>query len=95
MGKLGTDALAGMALVFPIVRLMQMTSAGAMGGGIASASARALGARRRRDADALVLDALVMVAVFSLLFTVTVLAGGRWQHGGAIEAAAVKPDLTL
>ncbi|RYY65436.1 MAG: MATE family efflux transporter, partial [Comamonadaceae bacterium] len=29
VGKLGTDALAGMALVFPIVMLMQMTSAGA------------------------------------------------------------------
>ena len=58
VGKLGTDALAGMALVFPIVMLMQMTSAGAMGGGIASAIARALGARRRDDADALVLHAL-------------------------------------
>ena len=55
VGKLGTDALAGMALVFPVVMLMQMTSAGAMGGGIASAIARALGARRRDDADALVL----------------------------------------
>lgn len=30
VGKLGTDALAGMALVFPLVMLMQMTSAGAM-----------------------------------------------------------------
>ena len=36
VGKLGTDALAGMALVFPMVMLMQMTSAGAVGGGIAS-----------------------------------------------------------
>jgi hypothetical protein len=55
VGKLGTDALAGMALVFPIVMLMQMTVGGAMGGGIASAIARALGARRRTDdADALV-----------------------------------------
>ena len=44
IGQLGTDALAGMALVFPVVMLMQMTSAGAMGGGIASAIARALGA---------------------------------------------------
>ena len=54
VGQLGTDALAGMALVFPVVMLMQMTSAGAMGGGIASAIARALGARRTADADALV-----------------------------------------
>ncbi len=54
IGKLGTDALAGVALVFPLLMLMQMMSAGAMGGGISSAIARALGAGRRADADALV-----------------------------------------
>jgi Na+-driven multidrug efflux pump len=59
IGKLGTDALAGVALVFPVVMLMQMMSAGAMGGGIASSIARALGAGRRADADALALHALV------------------------------------
>src|SRR5229473_3566236 len=53
IGKLGTDALAGVALVFPVVMLMQMMSAGAMGGGISSSIARALGAGRRTDADAL------------------------------------------
>ena len=47
IGWLGTDALAGVALVFPVVMLMQMMSAGAMGGGISSAVARALGAGRR------------------------------------------------
>lgn len=86
VGQLGTDALAGMALVFPVVMLMQMTSAGAMGGGIASAIARALGARRRADADALVLHALVIAAVFSLIFTLAVVGGGRWLYthmGGA------------
>ncbi len=95
VGKLGTDALAGMALVFPVVMLMQMTSAGAMGGGIASAIARALGARRRADADALVLHALAIAGVFSLLFMAGVLGGGRWLYGqmggtgGALEAAMV------
>ena len=95
VGKLGTDALAGMALVFPAVMLMQMTSAGAMGGGIASAIARALGARRRNDADALVLHALLIAAVFALVFMVTVVAGGRWLYtrmggsGGALDAAMV------
>ena len=44
VGRLGTDALAGLALVFPLVTLLQMTSAGAMGGGVSSAVARALGA---------------------------------------------------
>src|SRR6266536_2942623 len=50
VGKLGTDSLAGVALVFPALMLMQMMSAGAMGGGISSAIARALGAGRRGDA---------------------------------------------
>ena len=49
VSRLGTDALAGMALVFPGVMLMQMISAGAMGGGISSAIARALGAGRREE----------------------------------------------
>src|SRR5262245_11381115 len=44
VSKLGTDALAGMALVFPGVMLMQMISAGAMGGGISSAIARSAAA---------------------------------------------------
>jgi putative MATE family efflux protein len=86
VGKLGTDALAGMALVFPVVMLMQMTSAGAMGGGIASAIARALGARRRDDADALVLHSLVIALGFGLAFSAAVLWGGRrlyTQMGGS------------
>src|SRR3954470_7305875 len=73
IGKLGTDALAGVALVFPGVMLMQMMSAGAMGGGVASAIARALGANRRADADATVSHALVIAAGFALFFTVTII----------------------
>src|ERR1051325_5654865 len=53
VSHLGTDALAGMALVFPVVMLMQMVSAGAMGGWISSAAARALGRGSRNDADSL------------------------------------------
>ncbi len=95
VGKLGLDALAGMALVFPIVMLMQMTSAGAMGGGIASSIARALGARRRDDADALVLHASVIALGFGIAFTLALWFGGRWLYtlmggsGAALEAALV------
>lgn len=94
VGKLGTEALAGMALVFPMVMLMQMTSAGAMGGGIASAIARALGARRREDADSLVLHALVIAVVFGLLFMAALLLGGPRLYAamggtGAALAAAL------
>ena len=93
VGRLGTDALAGMALVFPMVMLMQMTSAGALGGGIASAIARALGARRRDDANALVGHALLIATLFGLAFMLVVIVGGRWLytvmggHGAALEAA--------
>src|SRR6266852_440003 len=81
VGRLGTDALAGVSLVFPAVMLMQMMSAGAMGGGISSAIARALGAGRRADADALVLHALIIAMVFGVIFTVALLGGGRWFYG--------------
>jgi putative MATE family efflux protein len=76
VSRLGTDALAGMALVFPGFMMMQMLSAGAMGGGISSAIARALGARKRDQADALVLHALIINALLGLVFSVLVLAFG-------------------
>src|SRR5438045_1303274 len=77
VGQLGTDALAGMALVFPGVMLMQMFSAGALGGGISSAIARALGAGRREQADALVLHALAINLAIGTAFSALVLAFGR------------------
>src|SRR3989475_3853676 len=80
VGKLGTDALAGVALVFPVLMLMQMMSAGAMGGGISSAIARALGAGRRRDANALAAHALAIAVGFGLLFMLAVLGSGRWLY---------------
>ena len=94
VAKLGTDALAGVALVFPVLMLMQMMSAGAMGGGISSAIARALGAGRRADADALVVHALAIAVSFGLVFMLAVLGGGRWLYGamggsGASLAAAL------
>jgi putative MATE family efflux protein len=94
VAKLGTDALAGVALVFPVLMLMQMMSAGAMGGGISSAIARALGAGRRADADALVVHALAIALGFGLLFTAAVLGGGGWLYSamggrGASLAAAL------
>src|ERR1700727_3573548 len=58
VAKLGLDALAGMALVFPLFMLLQMVSAGAMGGGILSAVARALGGGHRERANELVWDAV-------------------------------------
>jgi putative MATE family efflux protein len=70
VGRLGTDALAGMALVVPFVTLMFNIANGGMGGGVASAVARALGAGRSDDAQAIVLHALILAAAFGASFAV-------------------------
>jgi Na+-driven multidrug efflux pump len=75
VGWLGAEALAGVSLVFPLIMLMQTMSAGGMGGGVASAVARALGAGRRDDADALAGQALLIAVVMGGLFT----TGALWS----------------
>jgi putative MATE family efflux protein len=78
---LGTDALAGTALVFPVLMLMLMMSNGGIGGGVASAVARAIGSGRMADANALVLHTLVLGVLFGLAFTIPMLVGGFWVYG--------------
>ncbi|HVZ54572.1 MAG TPA: MATE family efflux transporter [Pseudolabrys sp.] len=73
VAKLGVDALAAMALVFPPFMLLVMVSAGAMGGGILSAIARALGAGDRERANALVWHAVAITLVLSAATTVVAL----------------------
>jgi putative MATE family efflux protein len=68
VGRLGTAALAGMALVFPMVMLQQMMSSGAMGGGVSSAISRALGAGDAARAQALAFHAVVIGATAGLSF---------------------------
>ncbi|HUI95581.1 MAG TPA: MATE family efflux transporter [Xanthobacteraceae bacterium] len=76
VAKLGTDALAGMALVFPLLMVVQMISAGAMGGGILSSVARALGSSRRHDANILAWHAVAIAVGLGVLTTVAAFAGG-------------------
>ena len=89
VGRLGTDALAGLALVFPMVMLLQMSSAGAMGGGVSSAVARARGAGNADAARRLVAHALVIALAGGALFTVALLMLGRGLYGllGGKDAA--------
>ena len=99
VGRLGTDALAGMSLVFPVVMLMQTTSGGALGGAIASAVARALGRGRRDEADALAWHAVVIALVLGGTFAVALSFGGRALYaamggqGAALDAALVYSGL--
>ncbi|MGH7076100.1 MAG: MATE family efflux transporter [Stellaceae bacterium] len=99
VSHLGTESLAGVALVFPALMLMQMMSNGGIGGGVSSAVARALGAGRREDAEALVFHSLVVALGFGLLFTAAEEFGGRalfafmGGKGGEIAAALHYADV--
>src|ERR1700759_4535598 len=93
VGFLGTDALAGAALVFPIFMLMTMMSNGGLGSGVASAVARAIGAGRQQDADALLFHAVILAVIFGALFSAGALLGGPalyhalGGHDASLEAA--------
>ena len=102
VGRLGTDALAGVTLVVPLLMLTQMMSAGAMGGGISSAVARALGGGRKDDANALVWHAVTIALGFGLVTSVAILGFGRWIYGdamggtgGALQAALTYSNVTF
>lgn len=90
---LGRDALVGVALVFPVWMLMTMMAAGGVGSGVASVIARAAGAGRHADADALVFHAVLIAVVFGLAFSIGVLCLGSHLFralggsGGALDAA--------
>lgn len=99
VGYLGTDALAGASLVFPIFMLMTMMSNGGFGSGVASAVARAVGAGRRDDADAALFHAVVLAIVGGGLFTLGALLGGPVLYralggrDGALAAATAYSNI--
>ena len=81
LGRLGADALAGVALVFPLSMLMLQMSAGGIGGAVTAAVARALGAGRADDANRLAQHALLVALVLAALFSVVLLGLGRVVYG--------------
>jgi putative MATE family efflux protein len=76
IGRLGVESLAAMALVFPIVILTMTMSGGAMGGGVASAVARAIGAGDVERASTLAAHALLIGICFGLTFMLGMLMFG-------------------
>jgi putative MATE family efflux protein len=88
LGRLGADALAGIALVFPLSMLMLQMSAGGMGGAITAAVARALGAGRGDDANRLAQHALLIAFGMAALFMLALLGFGRTVYGAMGGRAA-------
>ena len=77
IGQLGTSALAAMALVFPLLMLMQTMSGGALGGAISASIARSLGAGQSDKAEQLIWHALLFALMGALIFLILFALGGR------------------
>src|SRR5690606_35025317 len=93
VGLLGTTPLAALGLVFPFAMLTGTLSAGAMGGGVSSAIARAIGAGDLDRAHVLAMHAILIGAAMGIAYSLFFVFGGpalfRWLggRGGVLEEA--------
>jgi putative MATE family efflux protein len=76
LSRLGTDTLAGISAVFPITTLLIAVTTLGLGGAVASAIARALGAGNREEAEALAMHAIVLAVAFGIATTVILVGFG-------------------
>src|SRR5262245_5499383 len=81
VARLGIVELAALALVFPTQMALGQMSAGAMGGGVSSSVARALGKGDRAAAAAAAAHALVIALGMAVLFAVVFVGFGRPIYG--------------
>lgn len=95
---LGVTALAGLALVFPLVMLVQMLSAGAVGGAISASVARALGgADVGRGASVTIAGWTIAVSLAVIVAVLVTLFGTQFFRllGGGGEAVAAATTYAL
>jgi putative MATE family efflux protein len=101
VGSFGVASLAGMALVFPMVMLQAMLSAGAMGGGVSSAVSRAFGAGDPARASALAVHAMWIGVAIGSVYMVLMLVFGRalfaalGGQGEALEQAVAYANVAF
>lgn len=68
VGQLGTASLAAIALMFPLLMLMQMLANGSLGGAVTGVIARTLGGGHTEQAEALIWHALVLAVSAGVAF---------------------------
>ena len=78
VGQLGSTPLAAMALVFPMLMLMQMLSTGALGNAVSSAIARALGAGDKDRAEQLMWHGLALAVLGPIILLIAFLISGKF-----------------
>ncbi|UQR63110.1 MATE family efflux transporter [Bradyrhizobium sp. C-145] len=99
LARLGVDVLAGVSLVVPVLSWIGALSQGAVGGGVVTAIARALGRGDREGAGRLVWGALALSIGLGSLTTAAVLWFGpsfyesMGAHGASLSAALVYSHL--
>ena len=99
IAKLGVDALAGVSEVFPLVALVGAISQGAVGGGVVSAIARALGHGEHGEASEFVWYATAIALGLGLITTTVLLGAGpsfyarMGAHGPSLVAAITYSNL--
>ena len=79
--------MTGVLLVFSMAWLTSMMSAGALGGGLLSSIARALGAGDAASAERLAGHAIIMSLLMGCAFCLLVLGFGRRLPGKALTSA--------
>jgi len=77
VSRLGTDAIGAVSLVFPVSLLATTAMAGGIGVGASSAVARAFGAGRLREANAVAGHAIVLALVIGLVLALATWGGVR------------------
>src|SRR5512143_1904129 len=66
VSRIGADAIAAVSLVFPLSLLATTAMGGGLGAGASSAVARALGARRRKEAARIAEQGLLLAALLGI-----------------------------
>jgi len=95
LARLGVDVLAGVSLVFPVLSWIGAVSQGAVGGGVVTAIARALGRGDREFADKLVWCALALAVALGSLTTIVILwIAPRFYVGVGAQGASLSAALT-
>lgn len=82
IGQLGTAALAGLALAFPMMMLSMMLSGGSIGGAVSGAVAQRLGAGDRYGAELIALHAVLLSVFLSLVLSAIFLSFGSVFYAG-------------
>lgn len=99
VGRLSLLDLAALALVFPSQMALGQMSAGAMGGGISSSVARAMGSNNRAAAEAAAAHGLAIAIGMAALFAIAFVGFGRSIYGAlggsgaALERAIAYADV--